>query len=122
MVTFRLVEETDTLLTWWYFPKGKEEEGHGVIVIDKTVPSCDVKVLAPTDVISFHTAESQNKSRAAMNAMREDMGYPPLTEEEWPIATKDRYATEYADHAVEKIVNAFNAGNILRSGSAVWND
>ena len=35
MVTFRLVEENDRFLIYWYFPDGDEEKRHGVIVVDK---------------------------------------------------------------------------------------
>ena len=35
MVTFRLIEETDQYLIYWYFPNGNEDEMHGIILIDK---------------------------------------------------------------------------------------
>ena len=34
MVTFRLIEETDQYLIYWYFPNDDEDEMHGIILID----------------------------------------------------------------------------------------
>ena len=35
MVTFRLVEETEDYLVYWYFPDGHEDEKYGIILINK---------------------------------------------------------------------------------------
>ena len=33
MVTFRLIEEDEQRIVYWYFPEGKEDKGHGVIIM-----------------------------------------------------------------------------------------
>ena len=35
MVTFRLIEEDEQRIVYWYFPEGKEDKGHGIIIVDK---------------------------------------------------------------------------------------
>ncbi len=42
MVTFKLKEENDRQLVYWYFPHGNEENGHGTIVIDRVLGKLDV--------------------------------------------------------------------------------
>lgn len=35
MVTFRLIEENEQRIVYRYFPEGKEDNGYGVIIVDK---------------------------------------------------------------------------------------
>lgn len=37
MVTFRLIEEDELRIIYWYFPEENEENGHGVIIVDKKI-------------------------------------------------------------------------------------
>lgn len=120
MVTFKLKEKSDTELVYWYFPHGKEANGHGTIVVDRVTPKVDVTELAPNDRITRHTVEEQMKIRQAAINMRKIEQLPELTEEEWPTPTQERYSTIFADHAVNKIVNAYNAGQILEDGVETW--
>ena len=70
MVTFKLKEENDRQLVYWYFPHGNEENGHGTIVIDRVLGKLDVTELAPDDRLVRHTVENQNRWRKAVNQMR----------------------------------------------------
>ena len=63
MVTFRLIEETDQYLIYWYFPNGNEDE--------------------------------------------------------WPSATTS-FTIFFADHAISKIIESYNSGEILKEGMSVW--
>lgn len=108
MVTFKLKEESEQQLVYWYFPHGKEENGHGTIVIDRTLGKLDVTELAPDDRLVRHTVENQNRWRNAVNQMRNIEQIPELTDEEWPEATEDKISTVFADHAIQKIVEAYN--------------
>ena len=56
----------------------------------------------------------------SVNEMRKEEGQPPLSEDEWPSATTEFTTTFFADHAIRKITEGFNSGNILREGEAVW--
>lgn len=120
MVTFRLKEQDDNQLTYWYFPQGKEANGHGIIIIDRVVGRVDVTQLAPDDRLRRHTLEEQLKLRKATENMRKIEQLPELTEEEWPIPTADKISTIFADHAIRKIVEAYNQGQILEEGVEVW--
>ena len=58
--------------------------------------------------------------RDSVNEKRKKEGQPPLSEDEWPSATTEFTTTFFADHAIRKITEGFNSGNILREGEAVW--
>ena len=120
MVTFRLKEQDDNQLTYWYFPQGKEANGDGIIIIDRVAGKVDVTQLAPDDRLRRHTLEEQLKLRKATENMRKIEQLPELTEEEWPIPTADKISTIFADHAIRKIVEAYNQGQILEEGIEVW--
>ena len=120
MVTFKLKKETEQQLVYWYFPNGNEENGHGTIVIDRVHGKLDVSELAPDDRLVRHTVENQNRWRKAVNKMRNIEHIPELTDEEWPEATEDRISTVFADHAIKKIIEAYNAGEILEEGAEAW--
>lgn len=122
MVSFKLHEETDERLEYWYYPNGKTEHGKGVIVIDRIAGRIDVAELAEDDQLVRHSVEAQNQMREAANRMRKIEQMPELTEEEWPIATEDRIATIFADHAIKRIVEEYNNGNILSEGAEMWQD
>ena len=117
MVTFKLKEESDQQLVYWYFPHGKEENGHGTIVIDRVLGKLDVTELAPDDRLVRPTGESQNK---AVNQVRNIEQIPELTDEEWPEATEDKISTVFADHAIQKIIEAYNNGEVLEEGIETW--
>lgn len=120
MVTFKLKEENDERLVYWYFPNGAEDHGHGTIVVDRLAGKIDVTELAPDDRLVRHTIESQQRWRDAVNQMRHVEQIPELTPEEWPEATEERISTVFADHAVAKIVEAYNQGEILEEGAEAW--
>ena len=113
MVTFKLKEENDRQLVYWYFPHGNEENGHGTIVIDRVLGKLDVTELAPDDRLVRHTVENQNRWRKAVNQMRNIEQIPELTDE--------RISTVFADHAIQKIIEAYNNGEILEEGVETWN-
>ena len=83
MVTFKLKEESDQQLVYWYFPHGKEENGHGTIVIDRMLGKLDVTELAPDDRLVRHTVENQNRWRNAVNQMRNIEQIPEFFFTEW---------------------------------------
>ncbi|MCF0137134.1 MAG: hypothetical protein HUJ66_02085 [Oscillospiraceae bacterium] len=120
MVTFRLMEKNDETVVYRYFPNGKAEHGFGLIVIDRLAGKIDVTELAPDDMLRRHTVEDQLRIREAIVNMRRTEQLPELTEEEFPIPTQDRISTVFADHAIQKIVEAYNQGQILEEGQAIW--
>ncbi len=120
MVTFCLIEENDKYIIYWYFPNGKEERGHGVIVIDKLKEDISITQLAPDDYSRFVSLDEQNKMRNSVNNMRKTNGNQELTEKEWPSPKEEFTITSFADHAVLKILEDYNSGEILKNGIVVW--
>ena len=120
MVTFRLMEETDQYLIYWYFPNGDEDEMHGIILIDKLNETVEIQKMAHDDFSHIVTVAEQNKFRNSVNDMRREEGLPLLTEEEWPSATTALTKTFFADHAISKIIESYNSGEILKEGMSAW--
>ena len=48
MVTFKLMEETEQFLVYWYYPNGYEET-HGVIVLNTESGQTEIQVTASND-------------------------------------------------------------------------
>ena len=44
MVTFRLIKEDEQRIVYWCFPEGKEDKGHGVIIVDKIQEEIDIAI------------------------------------------------------------------------------
>ena len=120
MVTFRLIEETDQYLIYWYFPNGNEDEMHGIILIDKLNKTVEIQKMARDDFSHIVTVDEQNELRNSVNDMRKEEGLPLLTEEEWPSATTEFTKTFFADHAISKIIESYNSGEILKEGMSAW--
>lgn len=120
MVTFKLIEEGIRYIVYWYFPEGNEENGHGVIVIDKEKKTIDISKLAPDDFSHEVFADEQNEMRESINRMRKEEHENELTEDEWPSATKSFTTTFFADHAISKICDAYNDGIVLKEGMSAW--
>ena len=49
MVTFRVIEEDEQRIVYWYFPEGKEDKGHGIIIVDKIQEEIDITEVPPDD-------------------------------------------------------------------------
>jgi len=120
MVTFRLIEENDKYIIYWYFPEGKEECGHGVIIIDKQKEEISTTQLAPGDFSRVVSPDELNEMRNSVNNMRKVEGDPELTEEKWPSAKEEITIAFFADHAVSKILEGYNSGEILGNGMVAW--
>ena len=66
------------------------------------------------------TVDEQNELRNSINETRKEEGLPLLTEEEWPSATTALTKTFFADHAISKIIESYNSGEILKEGMSAW--
>ena len=49
MVTFKLIEETDEYLLYWYYAEGDESLKPGIIIVDKINGKIDITELAEDD-------------------------------------------------------------------------
>ncbi len=70
MVTFRLIEEDEQRIVYWYFPEGKEDKGHGIIIVDKIQEEIDITEVAPDDFERDIPAEELNELAEAINKMK----------------------------------------------------
>lgn len=120
MVTFKLVEENEKYLVYWYFPNGEKDADYGIILLDKLNGTIEIQKMATNDFSHIVTVSEQNELRDFVNYMRKEEGLPPLSEDEWPSATTEFTKTFFADHAISKIAEGYNSGNILHKGESVW--
>ncbi|MCQ2557928.1 MAG: hypothetical protein MJ135_02305 [Oscillospiraceae bacterium] len=118
MVTFKLIDTTDRYFTWYYFPNGMADAGHGTIVIDRLEGRLELTELAPLDQFIHISVEEQLERRKAAAEMRKIEQMPELTEEEWPIPTGEMTATLFADFAIREILMGYNSGKLIEEGSS----
>ena len=111
MVKFRLVEENDLTITYWYFPEGMEDEGYGVIVIGKKEGIVRLSKLAPNDYLRTITAAEQNSLIDSINTERDEI---------IPYEDSDVTYSVYGSHAMNYINDNFEKGNILKEGIVAW--
>lgn len=120
MVSFKLKEVNDSAAIYWYYPENNTEDDYGILTLDKKKGYISITKLAPKDFSREISVEELNSLRDSVNAMRKENGEEELTEEEWPSSTEPEVSTFYADHAVRKIVKAYEEGNLLTEGKAIW--
>ena len=120
MVTFKLMSQTDTVLTYYYYPNGEEDKDFGIFDLDLSYNTIILKKLAEDDFERVITKEELNEMRASINQLRLKNGEAELSEEELPLATEDIISRYYADHAVLKVFEAYKEGEILEAGQVRW--
>lgn len=120
MVNFHLIDNTNILVKYAYYPEGKKDKV-GYLVFD--VNTKNIKEIIPSeeDFLIVSTVEEQNRLRNSLNEMRMEDGRELLSEEEWPIATEDIEYYTYASKAIDKISMELNKLNCFpKEGSVVW--
>lgn len=120
MVNFHLIDKTNILVKYTYYPEGKKDKV-GYLVFD--VNTKNIKEIIPSeeDFLIVSTVEEQNRLRNSLNEMRMEDGRELLSEEEWPIATEDIEYYTYASKAIDKISMELNKLNCFpKEGSVVW--
>lgn len=120
MVNFHLIDNTNILVKYAYYPEGKKDKV-GYLVFD--VNTKNIKEIIPSeeDFLIVSTVEEQNRLRNSLNEMRMEDGRELLSEEEWSIATEDIEYYTYASKAIDKISMELNKLNCFpKEGSVVW--
>ena len=121
MVTFKLVFKNSKRAVYFYYPEGKEDKRHGIIVIDFKTRRVSVCIMAEEDFERVITKAEQNECRDSVNKIRIENGEKPLLEEDWLIATEDWHIVYYADHVITKLVKDYNkTGEITKDGKVAW--
>lgn len=116
MVTFRLIEKEKQRIVYWYFPEGKEENGHGVIIVNKLQDEINITEVAPDDFERDVPAEELNKMAEAINRMKHEAGETDFVE----MTTESIHSTYYGDHAVREILKHLRKGEIPEKGKQIW--
>ena len=120
LVKFYLVGIIDNARIYHYYVEGKEDREYGIIKILVNEMDAEIQKVAPDDFQRWIPVEEINKLRNGVNKRRIEDGEPELTEEEWPIATEGYLETMYADHAIRRIIEALEQGEVLEKGIAAW--
>lgn len=120
MVSFILVEETDDVAVYNYYPQAKETNESGVVTLFKKNGAFEITRTAPDDFSRRVTLEEVKSLRDSVNNLRIEEGEPELTEEEWPTPTESFITTFYADHVISTVRKSFERGVLLKKGSAAW--
>ena len=116
MVTFRLIEEDAHRIVYWYLPEGKEENGHGVIIVDKIQHKIDITDIAPDDFERDISPEELNEMTEAMNQLNREVGESDIGE----MSTESEHSIYYGDHAVRGIIKHLQKGEVPQKGMQVW--
>ena len=116
MVTFRLIGEDAHRIVYWYFPEGKEENGHGVIIVDKIQERIDITEVAPDDFERDISPEELNELAEAINQMKCEVGESDFVE----LSTEPEHSIYYGDHAVRGIIKHLQKGEVPQKGMQMW--
>lgn len=120
MVNFHLIDKTNILVKYAYYPDGKKDKV-GYLVFD--VNTKNIKEIIPSeeDFLIVSTVDEQNRLRNSLNEMRKENGRELLSEEEWPIAIRDVEYYCYASKVIDKISRELNMlNNFPNEGNVVW--
>ena len=79
-----------------------------------------LKIIAKFVVKEDKVDEFKECCKSFIFETRKEEGLPLLTEEEWPSATTALTKTFFADHAISKIIESYNSGEILKEGMSAW--
>ena len=116
MVTFKLIEETEPMLMYYYFPEGRENKKPGIIVIDRITGEIKISELAEDDSERDILPEELNEMAKRINQTEQEHGGTDFVE----MVTEPVHYTIYGDHAVRKIVDSLNKRQIPKQGMAAW--
>ena len=120
MVVFERCKTECGMIRYHYYPENHRNKKPGIIGINTTFETINVVIPAEEDFIRRISPSELNSMRDAINALRMENGEQELTEEEYPSATESEEWYWYADHAIEKIAEAYTEGEILERGTVTW--
>lgn len=116
MVTFKLQEETDSRLVFYYYPEGNENNKPGIIVVDRTQDEIEITELAQEDWEYEISVEELNEMAEEINQMKRERGATDFLE----LATEPLHCTFYSDHALNEIIKYLRKGIIPKEGKRAW--
>lgn len=116
MVTYKLIEETDECLVFWYYPEGHESKKPGIIIVDRASGRITITELAEDDWERIIPAEELNELAEAINQMKREQGDTDFVE----MTTKSERYIFYGDHAIRGIAEQLREGTIPKNGMRAW--
>ncbi len=119
MVRFKLLQRDGNRYIYEYYPNDDHDKQPGTISFDFDEGEYDLDP-AEEDFECVSTIKEQNEMRDSLNSMRLENGEAELTEEEYPSAKEELRWYYFADHAINKIVEAVQAGSPLEEGTVAW--
>ena len=120
MLKFKLISKENGLYIYEYYPDGDFSKKPGIVSLDINTQEIKILVAAEEDFMCHATAEQLNKSRESINECRKEIGEPPLTEEELPIATEDIGWYYFGDHMLMYLVCRLEDSNFEEEGMVAW--
>lgn len=119
MVVFELMSKEEDKIVYKYYPENHTDKKSGLISIRPSTSEYELEP-AEEDFLCVASVEELNEMRNAINQMRIERGAPELTEEEMPSATEDEEWYQYVDHAIRRILEEYEKGNIPEKGTVAW--
>lgn len=116
MVTFKLIEETDEYLIYWYYTNGNESLKPGIIIVDKINAKIDITEFAEDDLERDISVEELNKLAESVNREIREKGGTDFLE----LATEPEHGVFFGDHAVNAIWDKLREGIVLKKGARAW--
>lgn len=116
MVTFKLVEEIDEYLLYWYYAEGDESLKPGIIIVDKINGKIDITELAEDDWERDISVEELNELAESVNREIREEGETDFLE----LATEPEHSVFFGDHAVNAIWDKLREGIIPKKGARAW--
>lgn len=111
MVTFKLIEETDEYLLYWYYAEGDESLKPGIIIVDKINGKIDITELAEDDWERDISVEELNELAESVNReIREEGG----------TDFEPEHSVFFGDHAVNAIWDKLREGIVPKKGARAW--
>ena len=117
MIIFEIVEKTDEMLTYHYYPEDDRSASPGIIVVDKVRMIVEMRRPAEKDTFRPATEEEKTAMGVSINAMREQRGEPPLADEILAAMTKASGKYECLNLVMNQIAGAFYGGTELEKGT-----
>lgn len=114
MVTFRMIEEKDQTITYWYFPEGGK--AHGVITVDMGNQEVIITEVASNDYEYDISPDQLNEMAEVINKMVRENGGTNFVE----LATEPVHSIVYGDHAVDRISELVRNGEVPQEGEVFW--
>ena len=122
MVTYELVRRNESTLVYEYWPENDRGSRPGQVFVDLASETVSLGIPAERDFQSRTTGWDMNAMRDCINEMRQELGEPPLSEEELPTEPDDSVYRWwwYYDHVWRDLSRGHDEGEMPECGMVAW--